>query len=103
MGTNKKTRKISSDKIFYAVLKSGTIINNVKSLLDIDMQDVLQSLYVKLFSANMDILKSFKNYAYKGEKLRLLIDFLVALRLSEESNKDLIEELKLEFKQVAEQ
>lgn len=53
---------ISSDEIFYAVLKDGTIVNNVKSLLTFDKQDILQSLFVKVLNANVDILLSSKNY-----------------------------------------
>ena len=40
MENNKETRMISSDEIFYAVLKDGTIVNNVKSLLTFDKHDI---------------------------------------------------------------
>lgn len=62
METNKETRMISSDEIFYAVLKDGTIVNNVKSLLTVDKLDILQSLFMKVLNANVDILQSSKNY-----------------------------------------
>nr|DAG23148.1 MAG TPA: hypothetical protein [Caudoviricetes sp.] len=49
-------------RFFYAVLKDGTIVNNVKSLLTIDKQDKLQSSLVKLLTADVDILKDIESY-----------------------------------------
>lgn len=92
METNKETRMISSDEIFYAVLKDGTIVNNVKSLLTLDNQDILQSLFVKLLNANVDILQSSKNYT-TSEKVPLMISFFIALKLSRASKKNLIAEM----------
>lgn len=82
MKTNKETRMISSDEIFYAVLKDGTIVNNVKSLLTLDNQDILQSLFVKLLNANVDILQSSKNYT-TTEKVPLMISFFYRAQIIE--------------------
>lgn len=100
METNKETRMISSDEIFYAVLKDGTIVNNVKSLLTFDKQDILQSLFVKVLTANVDILQSSKNYT-TSEKVLLMISFFIALKLSRASKENLIAEMKPESQETA--
>lgn len=100
METNKETRMISSDEIFYAVLKDGTIVNNVKSLLTLDNQDILESLLVKLLNANVDILQSSKNYT-TTEKVPLMISFFIALKLSRASKKNLIAEMTSESQETA--
>lgn len=91
---------ISSNEIFYAVLKDGTIINNVKSLLTFDKQDILQSLFVKVLNANVDILQSSKNYT-TSEKVPLMISFFIALKLSRASKENLIAEMKSESQETA--
>lgn len=93
METNKETRMISSDEIFYAVLKDGTIINNVKSLLTIDKQDKLLSSCVKLLTADVDILKDIESYT-NSEKMILLMTFPIAQCLSREAKKKRLDELK---------
>lgn len=100
METNKETRMISSDEIFYAVLKDGTIVNNVKSLLTVDKQDILQSLFEKVLNANVDILLSSKNYT-PSEKVPLMISFFIALKLSRASKKNLIAEMTSESQETA--
>lgn len=100
METNKETRMISSDDIFYAVLKDGTIVNNVKSLLTLDNQDILESLLVKLLNANVYILQSSKNYT-TTEKVPLMISFFIALKLSRASKKNLIAEMTSESQETA--
>lgn len=93
MEDNKETRMISSDEIFYAVLKDGTIVNNVKSLLTLDEQDKLRSLCEKLLTADMDILKGAESCTAR-EKTLLLISFSVAQILSHETKKKIFDELK---------
>lgn len=93
MEDNKETRMISSDEIFYAVLKDGTIVNNVKSLLTIDKQDKLQSAFVKLLTADVDILKDIESYTNR-EKIILMMTFPVAQFLSREAKKKRLDELK---------
>lgn len=100
METNKETRMISSDEIFYAVLKDGTIVNNVKSLLTFDKQDILQSLFVKVLNANVDILQSSENYT-KTEKLPLIMSFFIAVKLSKASKENLIAKIKSESQDTA--
>ena len=91
---------ISSDEIFYAVLKDGTIVNNVKSLLTFDKQDILQSLFVKVLNANVDILQSSENYT-KTEKLPLIMSFFIAVKLSKASKENLIAKIKSESQDTA--
>ena len=93
MENNKETRMISSDEIFYAVLKDGTIVNNVKSLLTIDKQDKLQLSLVKLLTAGVDILKDIESYTNR-EKIILMMTFPVAQFLSREAKKKRLDELK---------
>lgn len=93
MENNKETKIILSDEIFYAVLKDGTIINNVKSLLTIDKQDKLQSSCVKLLTADVDILKDIESYT-NSEKMILLMTFPIAQFLSREAKKKRLDELK---------
>lgn len=93
MENNKETRMISSDEIFYAVLKDGTIVNNVKSLLTIDKQDKLQLSLVKLLTADVDILKDIESYT-NSEKIILMMTFPVAQFLSREAKKKRLDELK---------
>lgn len=92
MENNKETRMISSDEIFYAVLKDGTIVNNVKSLLTIDKQDKLQSSLVKLLTADVDILKDIESYT-NSEKTILLITFPIAQFLSRKTQEKRLDEL----------
>lgn len=80
-------------RFFYAVLKDGTIVNNVKSLLTIDKQDKLQSSCVKLLTADMDILKDIESYTNR-ERTLLLITFPVAQFLSRKTKEKILEELK---------
>lgn len=93
MENNKETRMILSDEIFYAVLKDGTIINNVKSLLTIDKQDKLLSSCVKLLTADVDIIKDIESYT-NSEKMILLMTFPITQFLSREAKKKRLDELK---------
>lgn len=93
MENNKETRMILSDEIFYAVLKDGTIINNVKSLLTIDKQDKLQSSLVKLLTADIDILKDLESYT-NSEKMIFLMTFPIVDFLSRKTKEKRLDELK---------
>lgn len=93
MENNKETRMILSDEIFYAVLKDGTIVNNVKSLLTIDKQDKLQSSLVKLLTAEIDILKDIESYT-NSEKTILVMTYPIALFLSRKTKEKRLDELK---------
>lgn len=92
MENNKETRMISSDEIFYAVLKDGTIVNNVKSLLTIDKQDKLQSAFVKLLTADTDILKDIESYT-NSEKTVFLITLPIARFLSRKTKEKILDKL----------
>ena len=93
MENNKETKIILSDEIFYAVLKDGTIINNVKSLLTIDKQDKLLSSCEKLLTADVDIPKDIESYTNR-EKIILMMTLPVAQFLSREAKKKRVDELK---------
>lgn len=62
METNKETRMISSDEIFYAVLKDGTVVSNVREAAEgkdwMDKTPILE----KLFCSNLNLLKEIKDY-----------------------------------------
>lgn len=92
MENNKETRMISSDEIFYAVLKDGTIVNNVKSLLTIDNQDKLQSAFVKLLTADTDILKDIESYT-NSEKTVFLVTLPIARFLSCKTKEKILDKL----------
>lgn len=92
MENNKETRMISSDEIFYAVLKDGTIVNNVKSLLTIDKQDKLQSAFVKLLTADTDILKDIESYT-NSEKTVFLVTLPIARFLSCKTKEKILDKL----------
>lgn len=92
MENNKETRMISSDEIFYAVLKDGTIVNNVKSLLTIDKQDKLQSSLVTLLTADTDILKDIESYT-NSEKTVFLITLPIARFLSCKTKEKILDKL----------
>lgn len=92
MEDNKETRMISSDEIFYAVLKDGTIVNNVKSLLTIDKQDKLQSSLVTLLTADMDILKDIESYT-NSEKTVFLVTLPIARFLSYKTKEKILDKL----------
>lgn len=96
MENNKETRMILSDEIFYAVLKDGTIVNNVKSLLTIDKQDKLQSSLVKLLTADIDILKDIESYT-NSEKMIFLMTFPIVEFLSRKTKEKRLDELKSGF------
>lgn len=62
METNKETRMISSDEIFYAVLKDGTVVSNVREVAESkDWMDKMP-LLEKLFCSNLNLLKEIKDY-----------------------------------------
>lgn len=92
MENNKETRMISSDEIFYAVLKDGTIVNNVKSLLTLDEQDKLQSAFVKLLTADTDILKDIESYT-NSEKTVFLVTLPIARFLSCKTKEKILDKL----------
>lgn len=62
METNKETRMIFSDEIFYAVLKDGTVVGNVREVAEgkdwMDKMPILE----KMFCSNLDLLKEIKDY-----------------------------------------
>lgn len=102
MATNKETRMISSDEIFYAVLKDGTAVNNIKGMANFDDVERLLKLCVKLFNADMDTVKSFKDYN-KTEQSIIIICFYLAQESIKEQREKEKEELKLKSKQTVEQ
>ena len=102
MENNKETRMISSDEIMYAVLKDGTAVNNIMSLANFDNIERLVKLCEKLFNADIDTVKSLKDYN-KTEQSILLICFYLAYESVKEQREKEKEELILKSKQTAEQ
>lgn len=104
MENNKETRMISSDEIFYAVLKDGTAVNNIMSLANFDNIERLVKLCEKLFNADIDTIKSLKDYNKTEQSILLiLICFYLALESVKEQREKEKEELILKSKQTAEQ
>ena len=62
METNKKTRMISSDEIFYAVLKDGTVVSNVREVAESEDRLDKMPILEKLFCSNLNLLKEIKDY-----------------------------------------
>lgn len=62
METNKETRMISSDEIFYAVLKDGTVVSNVREAAEGEDWMEKMPLLEKLFCSNLNLLKEIKDY-----------------------------------------
>lgn len=101
MENNKETRMISSDEIFYAVLKDGTAVNNIMSMANFDNIERLVKLCEKLFNADIDTVKSLKDYN-KTEQSILLIGFYLAHESVKEQREKEKVELILKSKQAAE-
>lgn len=79
METNKETRMISSDEIFYAVLKDGTVVSNVREVAEgkdwMDKMPILE----KLFCSNLNLLKEIKDYPKPISQYAFLLVSLASL------------------------
>lgn len=102
MEDNKETRMISSDEIFYAVLKDGTAVNNIMSMANFDDVVRLIKLCEKLLNADVDTIKSLKDYN-KTEQSIIITSFYLAHESVKKQREKEEEELKLKSKQTVEQ
>ena len=79
MGTNKETRMISSDEIFYAVLKDGSVVSNVREVAESkDWMDKMP-LLEKLFCSNLNLLKEIEDYPKPISQYAFLLVSLASL------------------------
>ncbi len=80
MKTNKETRMISSDEIFYAVLKDGTVVSNFREAVESMENEHALDLIGKVLEAHLDFLDEAKTFpdnswaegtgALRGSKVR---------------------------------
>lgn len=100
METNKETRMISSDEIFYAVLKDGTVISNVREAAESeDWMDKIP-LLEKLFCSNLNLLKEIKDYPKPIGQCAFLFVSLASLSAQGRCKAELktsLDELKAKF------
>jgi hypothetical protein len=79
METNKETSMIYSDEILYAVLKDGTVVSNVREVVEgkdwMDKMPILE----KLFCSNLDLLKDIKDYPKPISQRAFLLVSLTSL------------------------
>lgn len=97
METNKETRMIPPDEIFYAVLKDGTVVSNFREVAESkERTDKIPLLLKELFNSDLNLLKETKSYplpicaqAYE----LLLLAFGLVWRRHKEKLKTLLEEV----------
>ena len=83
METNKETRMISSDEIFYAVLKDGTVVSNFREAVESMENEHALDLIRKVLEAPLDFFDEAKTFpALPGTQARLLLIIAGLRRLS---------------------
>lgn len=100
METNKETRMISSDEIFYAVLKDGTVISNVREAAESEDRMDKMPLLEKLFCSNLNLLKEIKDYPQpisQSAFLMVSLASLAAQRRCKEELRTVLDELNAKF------
>lgn len=74
METNKETRMISSDEIFYAVLKDGSVVSNFREAVESMENEHALDLIRKVLEAAVDFHDEAKTFpALPGTQARLLL------------------------------
>lgn len=89
METNKETRMISSDEIFYAVLKDGTVVSNVREAAEGEDWMEKMPLLEKLFCSNLNLLKEIKDYPKPISQYAFLLVLLASLSAQGRYNAEL--------------
>lgn len=89
METNKETRMISSDEIFYAVLKDGTVVSNVREAAEGKDWMEKMPLLEKLFCSNLNLLKEIKDYPKPISQYAFLLVSLASLSAQGRYNAEL--------------
>lgn len=107
METNKETRMISSDEIFYAVLKDGSVVNNFREGGGESMtEEHAIDLVAKALDISYDLFEETKTFpATIGPQTRLLLikAGMLALSRSKARRENLEAEMMARFKADAEQ
>lgn len=62
METNKETRMISSDEIFYAVLKDGTVVSNFREAVESMTEEHAAELVAKALNISYDLFEETKTF-----------------------------------------
>lgn len=106
METNKETRMISSDEIFYAVLKDGSVVNNFREAVESMTEEHAIDLVAKALDISYDLFEETKTFpATIGPQTRLLLikAGMLALSRSKARRENLEAEMMARFKTDAEQ
>ena len=102
MKTNKETRMISSDEIFYAVLKDGTVVSNFREAVESMENEHALDLIEKVLEAHLDFLDEAKTFpALPGTQARLLLTIagLRGLVRSEAQKSEVMANIKADAEQ----
>lgn len=102
MKTNKETRIISSDEIFYAVLKDGTVVSNFREAVESMENEHALYLIGKVLEAHLDFLDEAKTFpALLGTQARLLLTIagLRGLVRSEAQKSEVMANIKADAEQ----
>lgn len=74
MENNKETRMISSDDVFYAVLKDGTVVSNFREAVESMENEHALDLIGKVLEAHQDFFYEAKTFpALLGTQARILL------------------------------
>lgn len=83
METNKETRMISSDEIFYAVLQDGTVVSNFRETVESMAEEHAVGLVQKALDISYYLFEEAKTFpATTGTEARLLLIKAGVLALS---------------------
>lgn len=102
METNKETRRISSDEIFYAVLKDGTVVSNFREAVESMENEHALDLIRKVLEAPRDFLDEANTFpALSGTQARLLLIIagLRGLSRSEAQDPEVTAKVKVDAEQ----
>lgn len=106
METNKETRMISSDEIFYAVLKDGSVVNNFREAVESMTEEHAIDLVAKALDISYDLFEETKTFpATIGPQTRILLikAGMLALSRSKARRENLEAEMMARFKADTEQ
>lgn len=102
MKTDKETRMISSDEIFYAVLKDGTVVSNFREAVESMENEHALDLIGKVLDAHLDFLdeaKTFPDLTCTQARLLLTIAGLRGLLRSEAQKSEVMANIKADAEQ----
>lgn len=105
METNKETRMISSDEIFYAVLKDGSAVSNFREAVESMENEHALDLIRKVLEARLDFLDEANTFpALSGTQARLLLIIagLRGLSRSEAQKSEVTAKVKVDAEKTSE-